>query len=96
MVPRVRWLVLALLFAFAFTGYVQRTGVAIAAERMMQELGLTQVQVGWLFTAFLFTYSVFQLPGALVGQWAGARRAPLAWRSVRGQSPRRRKETYRA
>lgn len=73
--PRVRWLVLALLFAFAFTGYVQRTGVAIAAERMMPELGLTQVQVGWLFTAFLFTYSVFQLPGALVGQWAGARRA---------------------
>lgn len=73
--PRVRWLVLALLFAFAFTGYVQRTGVAIAAERMMPELGLTQVQVGWLFTAFLFTYSAFQLPGALAGQWAGARRA---------------------
>lgn len=70
---RARRFVLALLFGFAFTGYVQRTSVAIAAERMMPELGLTQVQVGWLFTAFLFTYSALQLPGALAGQWFGAR-----------------------
>jgi ACS family glucarate transporter-like MFS transporter len=71
---RVRWLVFALLFAFAFTGYVQRTSVAIAAERIMPELGLTQTQVGWLFTAFLFTYSAFQVPGALVGRRFGPRR----------------------
>jgi ACS family glucarate transporter-like MFS transporter len=70
---RVRWLVFALLFAFAFTGYVQRTSIAIAAERMMPELGWTQIQVGWLFTAFLLTYSVFQIPGALVGQRVGPR-----------------------
>jgi len=37
--PRVRSLVFAMLFAFAFTGYVQRSSVAIAAERMMPELG---------------------------------------------------------
>jgi len=71
---RVRRALLALIFAFAFTGYVQRTSISIAAERMMPELGLGQVQVGWLFTAFLFTYAVFQIPGALVGQWIGARR----------------------
>ena len=71
---RVRWVLLALIIGFAFTGYMQRTGVAVAAQRMMPELGLTQVQVGWLFTAFLLTYSVFQLPGALVGQWFGGRR----------------------
>lgn len=71
---RVRRVLLALIFAFAFTGYVQRTSVAVAAQRMMPELGLTQVQVGWLFTAFLITYSVFQLPGALAGQWLGGRR----------------------
>lgn len=70
---RVRSLVFAMLFAFAFTGYVQRTSVSIAAERMMPELGLTQVQIGWLFTAFLFTYAAFQLPGALLGQKFGAR-----------------------
>jgi MFS transporter, ACS family, glucarate transporter len=72
--PRIRTPILAMLFAFAFTGYVQRTSVAVAAERMMPELGLTQVEVGWLFTAFLFTYAVFQIPGALIGQVWGSRR----------------------
>jgi len=67
-----------LLFAFAFTGYVQRTSIAIAADRIMPELGLTQTQVGWLFTAFLFTYSAFQLPGGLLGQRIGPRRTLTA------------------
>ncbi len=75
---RVRRALLGLIFAFAFTGYVQRTSISIAAERMMPELGLSQIQVGWLLTAFLFTYAVFQIPGALVGQRIGARRM-LAW-----------------
>jgi ACS family glucarate transporter-like MFS transporter len=75
---RVRHGILALIFAFAFTGYVQRTSISIAAERMMPELGLSQIQVGWLLTAFLFTYAVFQIPGALAGQWIGGRRM-LAW-----------------
>ena len=72
--PRIRYPVFAMLFAFAFTGYVQRSGVSVAAERMMPELGLSQVQIGWLFTAFLITYAVFQIPGALIGQVLGARR----------------------
>ena len=72
---RIRRAVLALIFAFAFTGYVQRTSISIAAQRMMPELGLSQIQVGWLLTAFLFTYAVFQVPGALAGQWIGSRRA---------------------
>src|SRR5256885_3390172 len=72
---RVRRALLGLIFAFAFTGYVQRTSISIAAQRMMPELGLSQIQVGWLLTAFLFTYAVFQIPGALAGQWIGPRRA---------------------
>ncbi len=72
--PRVRSLIFVLIFGFACTGYLQRQGIGIAAERMMPELGLTQVQVGWLITAFLFFYAVFQVPGALFGQRFGARR----------------------
>lgn len=71
--PRVRTLIFVLIFGFACTGYLQRQGIGIAAERMMPELGLTQVQVGWLITAFLFAYAVFQVPGALFGQRFGAR-----------------------
>jgi len=75
---RVRWVVFAFLFGFGFLGYVQRTGVAIAAERMVPELGLTPVEFGWLLSAFLIGYTVFQLPGAIIGQHLGAHRTLTA------------------
>jgi sugar phosphate permease len=72
---RVRWTIFALLFGFAIFGYVQRTGTAIAADRMLPELGLTQIQFGWLLNAFLIAYTALQVPGALAGQWLGPRLA---------------------
>ena len=72
---RVRWSIFALLFGFAIFGYVQRTGIAIAADRMLPELGLTRIQFGWLLNAFLIAYTALQVPGAMAGQWLGPRRA---------------------
>ena len=72
--PRVRTLIFAMLFGFAFTGYIQRSSISVAAERMMPELGLSQIQIGWVVTAFLFTYTVFQIPASLLGEVVGARR----------------------
>jgi len=57
---------------------MQRTGIAIIAEPMGQELGLDQVAFGWLVTVFLAGYTVFQIPGALLGEFWGPRRA-LTW-----------------
>jgi sugar phosphate permease len=73
--PRIRSLVFVLIFGFACASYLQRQGIGIAAERMMPELGITQVQVGWIMNAFLIAYAVFQVPGGLFGQRFGARRA---------------------
>lgn len=75
---RVRWSILGCLFGFSIFGYMQRTGIAIAAEPMMRELGLDQVALGWLLTAFLVGYTVFQIPGALLGEYWGPRRT-LTW-----------------
>jgi ACS family glucarate transporter-like MFS transporter len=72
--PRIRTVIFAMLFGFAFTGYIQRSSISVAAERIMPELGLSQIQIGWVMTAFLFTYTVFQIPMSLVGQVVGARR----------------------
>ncbi len=72
--PRVRSGVFVLIFGFAVASYLQRQGIGIAAERMMPELGLTQVQIGWIMNAFLIAYAIFQVPGALFGQRFGARR----------------------
>lgn len=75
---RVRWSIFACLFGFSVFGYMQRTGIAIAAEPMMRELGLDQVALGWLLTAFLVGYTVFQIPGAVLGEYWGPRRT-LTW-----------------
>ena len=75
---RVRWSILGCLFGFCVFGYMQRTGIAIAAEPMMQELGLDQVALGWLLTTFLIGYTVFQIPGAVLGEYWGPRRM-LTW-----------------
>src|ERR1700757_4515614 len=75
---RVRWSILGCLFGFSVFGYMQRNAIAIAAEPMMQELNLDQVILGWLLTVFLTGYTVFQIPGAVLGEYWGPRRA-LTW-----------------
>ncbi len=69
----VRWLIFACLFGFVFFAFIQRTSVAVAADRMMPELGLTQVQIGWLLTAFMASYTIFQMPAGALGQRWGAK-----------------------
>jgi ACS family glucarate transporter-like MFS transporter len=75
---RVRWVIFAFLFAYAFVAYVQRTSISVAAERMMPALGFGQVEIGWLLSAFMVGYAVFQVPGGLLGEWLGARSALAA------------------
>src|SRR5450631_623493 len=74
----VRWSILGCLFGFSMFGYMQRTGIAIAAEPMMQELGLDQVTLGWLLTVFLIGYTAFQITGGVLGEYWGPRRT-LTW-----------------
>jgi sugar phosphate permease len=72
---RVRWVMLAYLFGFAFIAYMQRTSFSVAAAQMMPELGISQMQLGGLMTGYLIAYTICQLPGGVFGQWFGARKA---------------------
>jgi ACS family glucarate transporter-like MFS transporter len=74
---RVRWLLFAFVFAAAFVSYVQRSSLSVVAARMIPEAGLTLVQRGWLFNAFMIGYTLFQFPGGLFSQRVGARHAVL-------------------
>lgn len=71
---RVRWRIFSFLFAFGFVAYVQQKSITVAAEGMMPELGLNQLQIGWLEQAFVLGYALFQMPGGVLGQRLGARR----------------------
>jgi ACS family glucarate transporter-like MFS transporter len=74
MMIRVRWRIFSLLFGFGFLAYLQQKSITVAAERMMPDLSLSQLQIGWIEWAFVLGYGLFQLPGGIFGQRQGARR----------------------
>src|SRR5215472_10842587 len=71
---RIRWRIFGLLFSFACVAYVQQKSVTVAAAQMMPQLDLSQMQIGWIESAFMVGYAAFQLPGGVIGQWLGGRR----------------------
>ncbi len=79
---RVRWLIFAGVFAAAFTAYLERRAIGVAGAQMMPELGVGNVELGYLFNAFLVTYTVLQYPGGLLAQRIGARRLTFACLAV--------------
>ena len=71
----IRWIILVLLFFSSFVAYVLRTNMSVAGERMMIDLGLSQIQLGMVLAAFAWGYALFQFPGGLFGDLLGSRRA---------------------
>lgn len=71
----VRWHILALLFAASFVAYLLRTNMSVAGERMMGDLGLSQIQLGIVLAAFAWGYAIFQFPGGVFGDTIGGRKA---------------------
>jgi MFS family permease len=66
--------VLAMLCLMYFITYVDRVNVSTAAVAFKQELGLSNTQVGLVFSAFAYPYLVFQVVGGWFGDRFGARR----------------------
>ncbi|HEX7985607.1 MAG TPA: MFS transporter [Duganella sp.] len=60
---RVRWLILAILFAVTTINYADRATIAIAGPEIKKLLGLSPVQMGFVFSAFAWSYVLAQLPG---------------------------------
>lgn len=60
---RVRWLILAILFAVTTINYADRATIAIAGPELKRVLGLSPVEMGYVFSAFAWSYVLAQLPG---------------------------------
>ncbi len=82
---RSRWFILLLLFLISVVTYLDRVNISVAERQMMPALGLTDVQMGQVFSAFVLGYAVCQIPGGWLGDRWGARRvlaAAVVWWSV--------------
>jgi ACS family glucarate transporter-like MFS transporter len=60
---RTRWMILAVLFAVTTINYADRATISIAGPEIKKALGLDAIQMGFVFSAFAWSYVLAQLPG---------------------------------
>lgn len=70
----VRRHVLVFAFLLSVITYLDRICIAAAAPYMMQDLGLSILQMGVVFSAFTLAYSLFEVPSGWLGDVRGPRR----------------------
>jgi len=56
-----------------FITYVDRVNIGTAAGEIQKELGLSNTQLGFVFSAFAYPYLIFQIFGGWVGDRFGPR-----------------------
>ncbi|HUO94547.1 MAG TPA: MFS transporter [Rhizomicrobium sp.] len=56
----VRWLIVFLAFAIAAVAYLDRANISIAAPHIKRDFGLSNNQLGFVFSAFVFGYALAQ------------------------------------
>ncbi|MGV3558104.1 MFS transporter [Larkinella arboricola] len=70
---RVRYGMLALVFVNVVINYLDRSNLAVAASSLSKDLQLSSVEMGYIFSAFGWTYAILQVPGGLVADRFGPR-----------------------
>jgi len=71
---RIRWLLVFWLFVLSAISYLDRVNISIAGSSLAEEYHLSQVRLGWVFSAFLLGYALFQTPGGWLVDRFGPRR----------------------
>jgi ACS family D-galactonate transporter-like MFS transporter len=60
---RHRYVVMLMIFICVVITYLDRSNISITASAMRHELGIDTVQMGWILSAFGWTYAFCQIPG---------------------------------
>jgi MFS transporter, ACS family, D-galactonate transporter len=68
-----RYQVLFLIFINVVINYMDRTNLAVAGNEISKEFYFTDLQMGLIFSAFSWTYVIFQIPGGMLVKQYGPR-----------------------
>jgi MFS family permease len=71
---RARYTLLYFACALSVITFIDRVCIASSAPAIRSELGLTTVQMGWVFSVFTLAYSVFEIPSGWLGDLIGPRK----------------------
>jgi MFS transporter, ACS family, glucarate transporter len=70
---RVRWVLIFWMFIISAVAYLDRVNISIAGRSIAQEFGLDNIRLGWVFSAFVAGYALFQAPGGRLADRYGPR-----------------------
>jgi ACS family glucarate transporter-like MFS transporter len=78
----VRWFLVFWLFVLSAVSFLDRVNISVAASAIASDYRLSDVQLGWVFSAFLWGYALFQTLGGWLADRVGPRRilaAGVVW-----------------
>ncbi len=75
---RIRWLLVFWLFVLSAVSFLDRVNISIAGASIASDYNLSNVQLGFVFSAFLIGYALFQTPGGWLADKLGSRRVLAA------------------
>jgi ACS family glucarate transporter-like MFS transporter len=80
-----RWLIILWIFVISAIAYLDRVNLSIAGRAIESEFHLDNIQLGWVFSAFILGYALFQAPAGRLADRIGPRlmvAAGVVWWAV--------------
>jgi len=71
---RGRWYILLLISVMYLITYLDRVNISTAAPVISKEFGFDKITMGVIFSAFVWSYALFQVPGGWLSDRFGARK----------------------
>src|SRR6202163_1231808 len=71
---RGRWYILLLITVIHLITYLDRVNISTAAPVISKEFGFDNIAMGYIFSAFVWAYALFQVPGGWLSDRFGARK----------------------
>ena len=69
---RGRWYILLLISVMYLITYLDRVNISTAAPLISKEYGFDKITMGFIFSAFVWAYAIFQVPGGWFCKSVGA------------------------
>ncbi len=60
---RLRWVLIFWMFLMSAIAFLDRVNISVAGQAIQKDFGISNIQLGWVFSAFVIGYALFQAPG---------------------------------
>ncbi|MCY8613307.1 hypothetical protein CHCC20375_2478 [Bacillus licheniformis] len=74
----IRWIIVTMLFIVTTINYADRATISVAATPLQSDLGISAVTMGFIFSAFSWSYALGQIPGGWILDKFGTKKV-LFW-----------------